>query len=85
VSPDRWRRDHADVLEHADTFAHDRAAAERYPCDPPPHGCAAVVGQTCTAIGNSTILLRRQPAHVCRLRKAGRAAPSTIPTPRPHD
>lgn len=74
----RSRGDYADQLEHADTFARHREEAERYPCDPPPHGCAQPAGQTCTVIGRPDLPLHRQPAHLGRLRRAGLAPPSTV-------
>ena len=83
----RRPRDVTPTLDRADEFERQRALAEQYPCEPPPHGCDAAVGERCTAIGCPGVYLTRRPAHLRRLRAAGVAAPSTVGdgTPDPPD
>lgn len=78
-------RDVTPTFDGADQFERAREAAEQYPCDPPPLGCAVGAGQRCRVIGAPTLALTRRPAHLGRMRRAGVAPPSTVGSGAPRD
>ena len=77
--------DHAERLEQADAFARARDEALQHPCALPPLGCGAEVGQPCSVIGHPDVPLRRQPAHLPRMRRAGLAPTSKVGDGAPRD
>jgi hypothetical protein len=83
---DRSRpRDVTPSFDHGDTFERQRELAEQYPCEAPPRGCGAEVGQRCRVVElggkvRPDLVLTRRPAHLPRLRAAGLAPPSTVGT-----